>query len=80
MASVTTKILMSLIDGYAQTHSSCGPHTLSERTALARECCENAIEQLVKAAGTPSFFTGKERPYAATTLPVIDPSLLEVGK
>lgn len=80
MNNVTTQILMSLIDGYAESRHVSGHHTYNERTALARECCKNAIEQLVKAAGTPSVFTGKERPHALISLPVIDPSLLEVGK
>lgn len=81
MTNVTTKILMSLIDGYVETHRSFGSCRLSRTTEMARKSCEDAIEALVKAANPPLFDISKGIPPAtALTLPVIDPDLLDTSK
>jgi hypothetical protein len=82
MTDVTTKILMGLIDGYAESRHVDGHHTYNERTALARKLVEGGIEALVKAASPPLFDLSKGIPPATAMapLPILDPSLLEVGK
>jgi len=81
MKNLTTEILMQLIDGYAETRHTNGHPTYNEKAALARKLVEGGIEALVKAASPPLFDMNRGIPPAtALTLPVLDPSLLEVGK
>lgn len=80
MNSVTTKIVMSLIEGYAETRHMCGRPENNEKSALAREVCQSAIEALVKASNPPLFDLSKGIPPATAALPTIEPHLLGVGR
>lgn len=82
MMSITTEILMQLVDGYAETRHANGHHTYNEKSALARKLVQGGIEALVKAANPPLFYMSKGIPPARSVvaLPVVDPQMLEVGK
>jgi hypothetical protein len=80
MNSVTTEILMQLVDGYVETRHECGRPEYNERSALARKLVAAGIESLVKAATPRLFDLSKGIPPATAALPTIEPHLLEAGK
>lgn len=82
MNSVTTEILMQLIDGYVETRHECGRPEYNEKAALARKLVAAGIESLVKSAQPWRLDLSKGIPPATSMigLPVIDPSMLEVGE
>jgi hypothetical protein len=76
--SLTTQLLMDLIDGYAETRHQCGRPDYNPQAALARKLVLGAVEVVVKKASAPLFDVSKGIPPAVglVALPVIDPSLL----
>lgn len=76
--SLTTQLLMGLIDGYAETRHQCGRPEYNAQSALARKLVLGAVEVVVKKASVPLFDVSKGIPPAVSlvALPVVDPSLL----
>lgn len=76
MTSVTTKIVMSLIEGYAETRHICGRPEYNGKSFQARAACQDAIEALVKASNPPLFDLSKGIPPATGALPTINHTLI----
>lgn len=76
--SLTTQLLMDLIDGYAETRHQCGRPEYNAQAALARKIVLGAVEAVVKKSSAPLFDVSKGLPPAMglVSLPTILPEMI----